>query len=158
MKNYIYYFIGLGLIIAGAIYFGYKSTMPLYSKDDSNRPVAEMTEKSFNFGKINVQEIKRHDFTIINSGKSDLTLGQVSTSCDCTYAYIIIDHKQSPKFTMHGMNSWQGTIKPGKSAILQIIYQPSIMPVHGMVERFVTVATNDPASASLEAKIIAEVN
>jgi len=107
---------------------------------------------------MSVKDIKEHNFTIINDGKSELTLNNVMTSCDCTYVYIIkADKTESPKFTMHGDNSWKTSIQPGQSATVRVVYEPAIMPVFGAVERFVMVATNDPDHQKLEFKITAQV-
>ena len=54
-------------------------------------------------------------------------------------------------------NSWIGTLNPGNTATVTVIYRPSIMPVKGDVTRFVTVETNDPANNQLTFNIKAFV-
>jgi hypothetical protein len=162
MKNFIWV-IGFVILAMGILSFlvwsGSKSALKTASPDDPNRPVLSLAETSFDFGKINVVDIKEHDFTITNLGKSDLVLAKISTSCDCTSAYIIQGGQKSPKFSMAGnIDSWKATVKPGESAVLKTIYEPRIMPVEGKVNRTVSFATNDPSAAEAQVKIQAEVS
>lgn len=158
--KYIIGFIILAVAVVGlAIWVGSSSTIKTTDKSDPNRPVAEVKEKEFNLGEMSVKEIKDHNFTIKNTGKTNLALSHVSTSCDCTYAYIINSAGQkSQKFTMHGTDHSEINVLPNESATLQVVYEPAIMPVMGAVERFVTVATNDPSNPKLEFKITMKVN
>lgn len=149
----------IAAIIGLAVWVGSDSTISTSNSDDPNRPIAEAKEKEFDFGEMNAKDVKEHNFEIKNSGKNDLILSQVSTSCDCTYVYIINSAgEKSPKFTMHGISNWQIKIKSGEAATLQVIYEPAIMPVEGAVERFISIATNDPNNPKLEFNIKAKVN
>lgn len=159
IKYVIGFIVGVAALTGLAAWIGSGSTMQTSIADNPNRPIAEVKEKEFDLGEMSAKDIKEHDFTIKNIGKDDLILSRVSTSCDCTYAYIINDTgEKSPKFTMHGMNNWRTNLKSGESTTLKVVYEPSIMLVEGAVERFITVATNDPNNPKLEFKIKAKVN
>jgi len=161
MKMFGIFIAIISIIIIAAVWIGSsvsESSTPTYSKDDPNRPNVKLSEKSFDFGEINIKETRAHIFKITNVGKSDLNLSRVSTSCDCTYAYIInANGEQSPKFSMHDTSSWQMALKPQESASLKVYYKPSIMPVEGAVDRTINVVTNDPTNPNLEIKITATV-
>lgn len=155
----ILFVIIVAAIIGLAVWAGSGATIKTASSNDPNRPIAEVQEKEFDLGEMNVKEIKEHNFAIKNIGKDDLVLSNVSTSCDCTYAYIINSAgEKSPKFTMHGMNGSETKVKSGETATLEVIYEPAIMPVKGSVERSVVVASNDPNNPKLEFNIKAKVN
>lgn len=159
-KAILGYFVAVIALLGIIVWAGSRnSTVSTAQKDDPSRPIATIVgAKSFDFGKITNQDIKRKVFTVKNNGQSDLQLTNVSTSCDCTYVFITAGGQKSPKFTMHGQTSWVGVVKPGETGKIEVIYEPAIMPVHGVVERMVMVTTNDPNLAQLEFKINAEVN
>lgn len=162
MKKYIYSFIVLiALIAIAGIMYGFNKTnnkSTKFNANDPNRPIVEVKESNFDLGKMLVKDTKEHDFLIKNSGQSDLTISRIATSCDCTYAYIIYGGQKSPKFTMQFNSGWETKIKPGDTATLKVVYQPSIMPIEGPVSRTVTVSTDDPQKPTLEFKISAEVS
>lgn len=147
----------IGLI--GISIYGFSKTnrMPAFSGQDPNRPVAELAESTFNFGKVNNKDTQEHIFSIKNVGKSDLFISQITTSCDCTSAYIIQNGNTSPRFNMHINSDWKTGIKPDETVQVKAIYDPRVMPVEGKIERFVTMATNDPAKPKLEFKLDIEV-
>lgn len=159
MKKFFYIFGGLIiLILIVVIWKGFSKTTPTMTSSDPNRPVVEVTEKAFDLGKMSVKDVRDHEFTVTNKGKSDLLLTQFSTSCGCTTANVIQDGKTSPKFSMHINSDWQTKLEPGKSLTVKAVYDPSAMPVEGRVERTVTFASNDPNNPSVELKLTAEVS
>ena len=157
-KIIIGYILGVIILMGIFIVVGSKGTTTTAKIDDPNRPVATANTTSFDFGKMTNQDIRQKTFEITNTGKSDLLLTQVATSCDCTYAYVTTGGTKSPKFTMHAKSSWRGKIAPSESAQVEVIYEPAIMPVQEKVERIVTVTTNDPKHETLEFKVQAEVS
>ena len=157
-KIIIGYILGVIILMGIFIVVGSKGTTTTAKIDDPNRPVATANTTSFDFGKMTNQDIRSKTFEITNTGKSDLLLTQVATSCDCTYAYVTTGGTKSPKFTMHAKSSWRGKIAPSESAQVEVIYEPAIMPVQEKVERIVTVTTNDPKHETLEFKVQAEVS
>lgn len=146
-KAIIGYLISLAIVIGLIIWLGSRgAASSSFSANDPDRPVATAAETAFDFGNMTNNEIRTKVFTIRNTGKSDLSLTRVSTSCDCTYAYITANGEKSERFTMHGTSNWSANVKPNEEAQVEIIYEPAIMPVHGPVTRMVTVVTNDPVT------------
>lgn len=154
----IYLTVVVGLV-GLLIWFGSKgATVTVANIDDPSRPVATVAETSFDLGSLSVRDIKRHTFTIKNTGLSDLTLARVTTSCNCTYAYITIDGRRSPQQTMHGSNGWSDSVKPGETADIEVDYEPALMPVSGPVERTVSVTTTDPVTSTVTFTVRANVS
>lgn len=157
-KSIIGYLIVVIILVVGLVMLGSRNTAPATaSPDDPNRPQAVVDSKLFDFGDMSNNDIRDHVFSVTNNGQSDLVLSQVSTSCDCTYAYITANGETSPKFTMHGTNKWSTNVKSGERAEIKIVYEPAIMPVHGPVTRMVAITTNDPVNPTLEFNISANL-
>ena len=148
----------LAVILGLGIWYGSSKATKTTSVNDPNRPIVEVSEANFDLGKMSVKDVRDHEFTVKNIGKSDLLLKQFTTSCGCTSAVVIQDGVTSPKFAMHINSNWQTTLAPDKSLVVKATYDPRAMPVEGKVERSVTFATNDPEKPSVELKLIAEVS
>lgn len=81
-----------GLLIFGACHNQNPTTkdqsqpanVSVQSDDNSGAPVMTFTETVHNFGKLTQGEIVKYDFHFKNTGKSDLRISRVSTSCGCT--------------------------------------------------------------------------
>ena len=159
LKLILSYIMGVIVLVGLLVLLGSSQTTGLetYQTDDASRPIAATETTEFDFGTMTNQDIKSTKFNIRNNGQKDLALTNVSTSCDCTYAYIRIGDAQSPKFTMHGTKAWTGSVPAETSAELEVIYEPAIMPVQGHVSRTVTIATNDPERPTLTFTITANV-
>lgn len=113
-------------------------------------------------GQMKVDEEKSALFTINNSGNSSLYLYNVATSCDCTFATLTINNKETPEFNMsmhmpQSLQNWLGEVPSGQKAVLKVIYRPKVMPVTGPVTRSVSFSTNDPKNAKVEVTIKANV-
>lgn len=148
-------------IIVGAIVL-FSNQKPAPKREDQG--VASMTidKKSEDFGSMKVSDERRATFTITNTSTSILRIWKVVTSCDCTAATIKIGDTETPEFSMAGMMStdranWIGEVPAGKSALLTVIYRPSVMPVNGPITRQVTFSTNDPKNPDVEVSIAANV-
>jgi len=125
--------------------------------------VFQVDTEEIELGEIEVQSDYPADYTVTNTGEAPLEISNVRTSCMCTLAEIIIDDTKSPEFNMDMHNSiatkrWKGTIAPGQSAIVRVIYKPHLMPVQGSVARNVKFNTNDPNNPVVELGIHATVN
>lgn len=131
---------------------------PTTDASDPNRPIATVTDTDFDLGAMAVSEIKNHVFQIKNTGLSDLTLARVTTSCNCTYAYITTGGRRSPQQTMHGSNGWSDVVRPGETADVEVVYEPALMPVSGVVERTVSVTTTDPVTPTVTFTVRANVS
>lgn len=159
---FIFFGILLLVVIIVAVVFAYsspgtKAEMVTYSATDEDKPKINIETTDFDFGQLKVEDTKTKEIKIKNEGTKPLEMTNFSTSCDCTFAQMVIDGKQSPKFSMHGSPAWKGTLEPGKEAILKAIYQPSIMPVKGKVERAIHFKTNDPLKPDVSIQFSAEV-
>lgn len=128
-----------------------------YQISDKEKPKVEVKNPFGDLGEMKVSDQKTLDFTLKNTGDKPLQLSNVSTSCGCTLAQIIIEGKASPEFGMHSTSNYMTELAPGKEATVRAIYRPYIMPVYGIVEREVYVQTNDPANPKLVFKVRANV-
>src|SRR3990167_7417267 len=148
----------LGLIILGFAVLGNNNKQVAgYQSGDPNAPKLEIAEKRFDFGKITLQDVARHEFKIRNTGKNPLVISDIMTSCHCTSAKLKVSgQSDSPEFTM-GMSDWNEEIPPDIEGIIEVVYTPAKMPVSGQVSRVVTFNTNDPNNQHLQLEIIAEV-
>jgi len=112
-------------------------------------------------GRMSVNEEKTAEFQIKNTGASALMLTNFETSCDCTFAKIITSSSESPTFNMrmHTPQAflWKTSLQPNEEAKIQIIYKPSVMPVYGWVERYLTFKTSNPDQSEVKLKITAFV-
>ncbi|MFN4212730.1 MAG: DUF1573 domain-containing protein [Microgenomates group bacterium] len=150
------------LILVGSyflIFGGKPSSIKIVSYDlnDKKRPKAELKNNFSDMGKIKVSSEKAAEFTIKNVGQKPLQLFNISSSCGCTVASVIIDGKESEEFGMHSQSNYVGEVVPGKQATIRVTYRPYVMPVYGPVEREVYVSTNNPEKEKLVFKVRAFV-
>lgn len=94
-------------------------------------------------------------FTLKNTGKSELKINNIVTSCMCTAASFIINGRESPVFGMHGNSlSWTAKIPPGETAELKVVYDPNFHAnTRGQVTRSVDFNTNDPQHKQMQVRI-----
>ena len=121
-----------------------------------NAPRLEISQTTFNFGKISLNEKKQTSFPIKNSGTSPLTISGAKTSCDCTTAQFKIGGNQSPLFGMHEPPSWSAILEIGETGELVVFYDPQVHPVSGPINRVVEIFSNDPRGKQ-QVMIYAEV-
>lgn len=125
---------------------------------------ASMTidKTSEDFGSMTNEEERTATFTITNTSDTALRIWNIATSCDCTFASMVIDGKATGEFNMPmhmaaSLKNWIGEVAPGKQAILKVTYRPKVMPVTGPVTRQVTFSTNDPKNETVEVSVKANV-
>lgn len=125
---------------------------------------ASMTidKKLEDFGSMKGDEERTGSFTITNTSDTVLRIWNIATSCDCTFATIVIAGKSTGEFnmTMHTsgpLKNWIGEVPARQTATLNVTYRPKVMPVTGPVSRQVTFATNDPKNETVEVSIKANV-
>lgn len=129
-----------------------------YAKDDPAAPKIEISENSFAFGKIQPSDVAKHDFKIKNIGKNPLVISSLLTSCHCTTAILKVPGQtDTPIAGMHGVQPWTREITPDQEAVVGVIYEPSKMPVKGLVNRIIYLKTNDPSNTDPKLEITAEV-
>jgi hypothetical protein len=96
---------------------------------------------------------------VTNTGKKDLVINRVTTSCGCTTASFIVgeDGERSPRFGMQGQlegQGWSLSLKPEEVALLRVYYAPDVHPdLRGPVTRTVTLYSNDPIDPELTFKL-----
>ena len=134
----------------------------IQSKAPDNPPKIEIENPSYNFGTVSQKEgITSTTFQVKNTGKKDLIIENIDTSCMCTSASIIYNGKEGPRFgmSMHGENpkDYQLIIPPGDSAQLKVYYDPM---AHGKQDkpeakiiREVTLTSNDPIDFQKKVRI-----
>lgn len=120
-----------------------------YQSTDAQRPIATYSTETKDIGKMKVSDEKSTDFTVTNTGTKPLSLFNISSSCGCTVGVVTIKGDKSPEGSMHAKGSWVGSLNPGDTATVTVIYRPSVMPVKGDTSRSVYVETNDPANKQL---------
>ena len=129
-----------------------------YVKDDPAAPKLDLTEKTFEFGKIQISDVAKHDFKIKNIGKNPLVISSLTTSCHCTSAILKVPGQDdTPATGMHKMQPWTREIVTGGEAVVEVIYEPAKMPVRGAVNRIIYLQTNDPNNSDPKLEINAEV-
>ncbi|MBI4226612.1 DUF1573 domain-containing protein [Candidatus Roizmanbacteria bacterium] len=164
-KSFIFGVIIFSLVVIGGSYFlvaGGKQnaaavTPVIYKVTDKQKPNVEAKELSKDLGKMKVSDQKSEDFIVKNVGAKPLQLSQISSSCGCTVAQVIIDGKESEEFGMHSQSDYIAQIAPQKEAIVRVTYRPYVMPVYGPVDREVYITTNDPENQKLIFKVKAYV-
>lgn len=126
--------------------------------------VATMTiDKKFeDFGDMKANEEKTATFTITNTSETILRIWNVATSCDCTFASILINDTETGEFNMAmhmrgELKNWIGEIGSRQTAQLKVTYRPKIMPVTGTITRQVTFSTNDAKNPEVEVSVRANV-
>ncbi len=104
-------------------------------------------------------------FEITNTGKTDLIINKLDTSCGCTSAAIVYQGKEGPRFAMagHGIESpidWQVVIPAGEKAELKVYYDPNAhKDFRGTAIREIYVFSNDPINFETKVKIeLSQVN
>ncbi len=102
-------------------------------------PHITFKEKVFDFGKAPQRQTVEHDFVFTNTGKSDLAIHKVRSSCGCTVV--------SPK---------EKVIKPGQSSMIKTIFHTGAYK--GRQNKSITVITNDPDSPTTMLRITGIVN
>lgn len=153
----IAFFLGNKYLGQGGTQQGVKG-VSAYAKDDPAAPKIEIGENSFEFGKIQVTDVAKHDFQIKNTGKSPLVISSLTTSCHCTSAILKVSGQpDTPEQGIHAMQPWTREIASDQEAIIEVIYEPSKMPVKGAVSRIIYLTTNDPSNTSPKLEITAEV-
>ena len=150
------------VVIIVAVGFAFSSSektagITTYNTTDKDKPKINIETESFDFGKTSVSETKTKEIKIKNEGTKPLELTNFSTSCDCTFAQVVIEGTASPEFSMHGNAAWKGVIDPDKEVILKAIYKPSVMPMKGKVDRVIYFKTNDPTKTDVSIRFTADV-
>lgn len=108
--------------------------------------VAQVMESTHDWGDIPINGGKVEKiFDIKNDGSGTLELFNVSTSCMCTTARLILGDRKSPEFGMHGKSSYKMEVPSGETAQLKVVFDPAFHGPSGVgpIDRKIKVETND---------------
>ncbi len=149
----------IAIIVAAVVLLGNDKT----PKREALGTATMMIDKTFeDFGDMKADEEKTANFTITNTSDAVLRIWNVSTSCDCTFASVVIGGIEKGEFTMPahmiaGLKNWIGEVPAKQTATLKVTYKPKIMPVTGIVTRQTRFSTNDPKNTEVEVSVKANV-
>lgn len=101
-------------------------------------PAAAFAEQSFDFGAMKQGEKKEHTFMLANTGKSDLIIRNVRSSCGCTAV--------APSTKV---------ISAGQSAPIKVTFDSR--GKRGRQSKSITVITNDPKNPTATLRISSDV-
>lgn len=151
------------VIVGGAVLALGRDTSAAPQRESLGTASMTIDKKLEDFGAMKVSDERTAAFTITNtSPDSTLRLWNIATSCDCTFATVTIAGTKTGEFNMSmhmssTLKNWIGEVAPGATALLEVTYKPSVMPVQGPVSRQTTFATNDPDNPEIEVSVTANV-
>ncbi len=147
-------------IIVGAVFLLGNDKSP---KRETLGAASMTIDKTFeDFGDMKGDEERTATFTITNTSDTVLRIWNVATSCDCTFAMVVIGGKETGEFNMPmhmiaSLKNWIGEVPAKQTATLKVTYRPKVMPVTGAVTRQTRFATNDPKNDTVEVSVKANV-
>jgi hypothetical protein len=100
-------------------------------------PVANFEEKVFDFDTIKEGESVKHSFKLTNTGKSDLLIRDIKTTCGCTTA-------QNP-----------GIVKAGASTSIDVTFNSR--GKRGRQNKAITVISNDPQNSTIILRLVGNI-
>ncbi len=104
----------------------------------ANAPVAEFSEKSYDFGAMKQGDKKSYTFSLTNTGKSDLLIRNVRSSCGCT-----------------AVAPAKKVIAAGETAPIQVTFDSR--GKRGRQSKSITVITNDPKTPTTTLRISSNI-
>lgn len=122
----------------------------------ADSPKISIEPLSHDFGDVSqAAGVVSKNFIVQNTGKTDLEINNLLSSCGCTTAAMIVDGEEGPRFGMHNNpEDWSIIIKPGETADLKVYYDPEVHPdFRGLATREITVFSNDPVNFEKSIKI-----
>lgn len=129
----------------------------------ADAPKIEISETDRDLGTISQKQgIVSTDFEFSNTGKSDLVINKLSSSCGCTSGSIVYKGEVGPEFAMEGHGKenpkdWEVAINSGDTATLRVFYDPTVHPdLEGAVTRTVSIMSNDPVEFETQVTISLE--
>jgi len=121
------------VVIVGAFLIFYN-----IQNKSSKPPAISISEEEWDFGKIKEDERPVHIFTIKNTGREELIISRVRSSCGCAATMLSSDN-----------------IQPGKSAELKVTFNPT--GYNGLVKKDIYIESNDPQLPKTKITVIIEV-
>jgi len=114
----------MAILIALAISVAIASPLAARSAKGEG-PRVEIEPEEYDFGSVQQEQKLVYEFTVRNTGTEELEIRRISTSCGCTAAL-----------------TSDRTVAAGASTILRVTLETR--KYKGVVERSVSIATNDP--------------
>jgi len=126
----------------------------------ANKPIISVSPETIDLGDVSQAEGETNTlFEITNTGKTDLIIDKLDTSCGCTSVAIVYQGQEGPRFTMagHGIGGptvWSVAILAGEKALLKVYYDPNIhKDFRGTAIREIYIFSNDPIDFEKKVKI-----
>ena len=122
------------------------------SVEVNDQAKVSVTNTSYDWGEIGINDGDAEAvFEIKNDGSETVKLYNVTTSCACTSAQLLLNDKSSPLFGMHSKSGYVMEVPAGETAKLKVVFDPDFHGPNGVgaISRQITVATNDPNKAEL---------
>lgn len=154
------------VVLATVKKYGLKSLASESSKEEIKKQLAESAPAdspkisieplSHDFGDVSqAAGIVSKKFIIQNTGKTDLEINNLLSSCGCTTAAMVVNGEEGPRFGMHNNpKDWSTIIKPGETADIKVYYDPDThADFRGQATREITVFSNDPVNFEKSIKI-----
>jgi hypothetical protein len=159
-KTLIASLIGITLIIfVGGAFLVSRTSTPELS-NSGNPKVEVLGESTHNWGEIDIEggNVEKA-FKIKNVGDSPLEVTNFKTSCMCTETQISIGNETSPAFGMHTRSGWKGSIQPGETADVRVVFDPMFHGPQGTgpITRLVSFNTNDSSNSTVEFRLSGNV-
>ncbi|NQU87315.1 MAG: DUF1573 domain-containing protein [Mariniphaga sp.] len=110
----------------------------LSAEEMANSPVVAFDSNTHDFGKISQGDKVEHSFTLTNSGKRDLVIRNIRSSCGCTAV--------TPAETV---------ISSGKSVPIKVVFDSK--GKRGRQSKTITVITNDPKTPTTTLRVSSNV-
>jgi len=104
----------------------------------SQPPTISFSEEEWDFGKIKEDERPVHIFIVKNTGREELIISRVRSSCGCAATMLSSDN-----------------IQPGKSAELKVTFNPT--GYNGIVKKDIYIESNDPQLPKAKITVTTEV-
>lgn len=112
----------------------------LFAGCGGGQPDIAIAAKRYDFGQVKQGAVVTAEIALRNTGKKELKIEAVSTSCGCTSAQV------QPE-----------VIPPGSEAKLLIRYDSGVHPDKGHVQRHIYIVSNDPNEGEVEVIVTADV-
>jgi hypothetical protein len=114
---------------------------PPQINESGPQPKVGISEVDFEFGRMEVNETRSHDFVFTNQGDAPLTIKMGETTCQCTYG----DLKKGE----------ERTIEPGKSQNVKLTWKPEF--ANDMFSKGADILTNDPKKRTISIRVVGRV-
>jgi hypothetical protein len=110
----------------------------LTSAQMANAPAVKLESDVFDIGKMPINQTKEIEFKYVNTGKSDLNIRFIRSTCGCT-----------------AVQQGKSIIAPGESAAIKAVFSSGASP--GLQHKNIYVYTNDPKNSEIILTIKGEV-